>query len=110
MAKEWLEDELKHPEFQRLVEHEDFIERALDGIDALMRAEGIARDDLARRMGCTKKRVMRLFRRDRKVTLESLIDMAFHVGYRFRFHLEPLARTTPLEYRDVLDGPAGDGY
>ena len=89
-TKEWLDDELRSPQFQRLVEHEDFIERSLNEIDRLMQEKGITRNDLAGLMGCSQGSITRLFTRTRRVTVELLVDLAFHVGHRICLKFEPL--------------------
>ena len=74
-TKEWLSDRLESPEFQRLLEREDFIERYLDEIESLMDEKGVSRSDLARRMNCSRANITQMFRRTKNLTAESMVDL-----------------------------------
>lgn len=98
-TKEWLSDRLESPEFQRLLEREDFIERYLDEIESLMDEKGVSRSELARRMGCSRANITQMFRRTKNLTAESMVDLAFQLGCRIRCRLEALTRTQLPESR-----------
>lgn len=69
---------------RRLLDQESLILEATSVLSELMRAEGISRAELARRLGRSKAYVTQALRGQRNLTLRTLADLAGAVGYRVR--------------------------
>jgi len=55
----------------------------------IMEAQGISRADLARRLGKSRPWVTKVLRGDRNLTLKTITDILWELGYRARIEAEP---------------------
>lgn len=78
------------PEYERLVEEESLILEATERITEVMDAEGISKAELARRLDKSRAYVTQVLDGSRNMTLRTLSDLAFALGYRIRIEREPI--------------------
>jgi len=84
MGKSSLSERLKNPEFLKLLEREEFIESFLDMVEEEMESQGVSQRKLAKRLGCGPANLSRILRRERNMTANTMVDIAFHLGLRIR--------------------------
>jgi hypothetical protein len=86
--KDWLDKQLKDPEFQRHLAREDLIEDFLIAVEGEMLKMNVSRAELARRMGCTAPNVTQLFRRTKNLTAASMVDITHHLDLRLELSIK----------------------
>lgn len=89
MANHRLAEELASPEARRQFFQEEFILDATELIWDAMNARSMTKADLAKELGCTPPHVTQLLSGSRNMTLRTFADIAYVLGIRPRFHLEP---------------------
>lgn len=77
MAKTLVEDSISHPDEMRAFQQERMILEATEAICTLMGDQGVARVDLARRLGKTKGYITQLLDGRANMTLRTLSDVFF---------------------------------
>ena len=92
-TKGWLEKNKKNPEFSRYLAREDFIEDFLSAVEKMMAKKRITRSELAKKLGCKPPNITQIMKRTRNLTASTMVDIAFHLGYRLL--IRALPRNTP---------------
>lgn len=83
MKKETLYEEfMKEKEFERIMAQEDLIMEVTEGFCEILENENLKRSNLAQLMGKTKGYISQLLNGSRNITLRSLSDIAYYLGYR----------------------------
>lgn len=80
LYEEYVED----TEFERLMAQEDLIMDVTESFCALLEDEKISKSTLAKIMGKTKSYVSQLLNGGRNLTLRSMADIAYSLGYTIR--------------------------
>jgi transcriptional regulator with XRE-family HTH domain len=73
---------IEDPEFKRLMAQEDLIMEVTEGFCEILVENDIKRKKLAELMGRTKGYISQLLNGSRNITLRSLADIAFCLGYK----------------------------
>jgi transcriptional regulator with XRE-family HTH domain len=81
----------KSTEYQRLVEQETLIADAGEIVCELLEAQGIERQELARRLGKSKSFVTQILSGERNMTLRTLADLAYALDHRFELRYAALS-------------------
>lgn len=83
MSKKTLYEEyVEDKEFERLMAQEDLIMDVTESFWALLEKDQVSKSALAKTMGKTKGYISQLLRGGRNLTLRSMADLAFSLGYR----------------------------
>jgi transcriptional regulator with XRE-family HTH domain len=88
--REWIERQTATPEARREYEQERLVLWTTERIAELMQQAAISRADLARLLGTSRANVTGLMSGERNMTLRTLADVCFALGYRAELRLEPL--------------------
>jgi len=88
--REWIERQTATPEARREYEQERLVLWTTERIAELMQQAGVSRADLARLLGTSRANVTGLMSGERNMTLRTLADLCFALGYRAELRLEPL--------------------
>ena len=81
MTKNWMRRLTDTPEGQRLQERERLWFEVMESITGLMKAQGVSRTELARRLGVTPAYVTKLLRGTHNMTLATVSDLCFVLGH-----------------------------
>jgi transcriptional regulator with XRE-family HTH domain len=81
----------KKTDYERLVAQEALILDATETIVGLLEEQGISRRELATRLGKSKGFVSQLLSGERNMTLRTLADLGYVLGYRFSLSLRNVA-------------------
>ena len=79
--------------YQQMVEQETLILEATELICMLLEKDGVSRVELAEKLDKTKALISQLLNGHRNMTLRTLADMAFALGYRIKVDVERLETT-----------------
>ena len=98
MERKTLYDEyLKDEEFARLMEQENLIMEVTEGFCRILQEEGLSRTKLANSMGKTRGYISLLLNGRRNITLRSLSDIAYFLGYSVRiFFTKRISKSTQI--------------
>ena len=98
MERKTLYDEyLKDEEFARLMEQENLIMEVTEGFCRILQEEGLSRTKLANIMGKTRGYISLLLNGRRNITLRSLSDIAYFLGYSVRiFFTKRISKSTQI--------------
>ena len=72
---------MKEEEFERLMAQEDLIMEVTESFCEILNVKGMKRSSLAKTMGKTKGYISQILNGGRNITLRSLSDIAFSLGY-----------------------------
>jgi transcriptional regulator with XRE-family HTH domain len=75
-------DDMKDPEFQKLLTQEELILEVTETICGILKNEKISRKELADRLGKSKGFVSQLLNGGRNLTLRTVADILHVLGYR----------------------------
>ena len=85
MVKKSLYDKyVEDPEFERLMVQEDLIMDVSEDFCKLLKEKKMKRSDLANVMGKTKGLISQFLNGSRNMTLRSIADIAYHLGYKVK--------------------------
>lgn len=77
--------------YVRLVEQERLMAEAAELVETLLAKHSVHRIELAQRMGTARSHITHLLSGQRNLTLQTLAEMCFVLGYRVKLTVEPLA-------------------
>ena len=80
--KTLMDEYLEEPEFARLVAQGDLIMEVTETLCELLDKEGVSRKELADRLGKTKGFVSQLLNGGRNLTLRTVADILYVLGYK----------------------------
>jgi transcriptional regulator with XRE-family HTH domain len=92
MLDEFLEDRQNRREFVR----EELAFAATELVSELMEKEGISKAELAKRIGKSKAYVTQVLSASRNMTMHTLAELAYVLGYRIELRASPAVQ---VEYR-----------
>lgn len=98
-------------DYERLVVQETLILDATETIVELLERTGVSRQELATRLGKSKGFISQLLSGERNMTLRTLADLAYVLGYRVSLATNELAETGQLNEtvsRELSAEPVGD--
>jgi transcriptional regulator with XRE-family HTH domain len=72
---------LENENFERIMAQEDFIMEVTESFCKVLNEENISRSRLAKLMGKTKGFISQVLKGGRNLTLRSLVDLSFALGY-----------------------------
>lgn len=78
---------IKDKEFERLMAQEDFIMGVTENFCDILQDENISRSALAELMGRTKGFISQILNGGRNLTLRTMVDVAFCLGYTIELKL-----------------------
>lgn len=90
MNEAWSARQTITPEARRRYEQEHLVLNATEALSEVLDAEGLSSVELARTSGMDLAHVAALLGGSRELTLRTLSDLAFALGYRVEISLEPL--------------------
>lgn len=90
MARSAYEEFISDPNRRRLLEQERLILDATEHIYRLLEEQGLTKADLAQKLGKTPSHVTKVLYGDRNMTLRTLADFLFALGYTARITVEPI--------------------
>jgi len=99
-AKTGIERFAESPSRHRLLEQESLILEATEVLSELMARENISKAEMARRLGRSKSYVTQVLDGSANLTLRTLADLGWALGYSFRLQ----ARNQDCGYRVSLHG------
>jgi transcriptional regulator with XRE-family HTH domain len=79
--------------YERLLNQEQLILEATELVHELLNATGATKADLAERLGTTRGYVTQVLNGTRNMTLRTLADLGFALGYRVTMSAVPLDST-----------------
>lgn len=82
-------ERLQSNDFCCYYEQKKFIEDFLNKIDEEMKLKGISRSELAKRMKCKAANIAKIMRCTKNLTVEEMISIAFHLGFRLQLKVVP---------------------
>lgn len=85
------------PERRRTFAQERLIVDVSEEIWGAMRAKGVSKADLAKKLGCSKSHVTQILNGRRNMTLRSLADICFHLGLQPSFLMRSADESTANE-------------
>lgn len=91
-------------EYEQLVEQEALIFQAMELITEALQNDGLSKADLADRLGKSRAFVSQVLDGSRNMTLRTLSDLAFALGYRVHVHREAIPeirRASAVSHSDV---------
>ncbi len=96
-------------EYQRLLAQERLIFGATEQLVALLELGGVSRTELADRLGRSKPFVTQILSGERNMTLRTLADAAYVLGYEFQLDVHPAHSSggrdaAPVVHPEVADG------
>jgi hypothetical protein len=94
-------------DYEQLVTEEELILEATEAVVKLLKSTATTRQELAARLGKTKGFVSHLLSGERNMTLRSLADMGYVLGFRFRVVAEPLLSGSYAQRREARAPLAG---
>jgi transcriptional regulator with XRE-family HTH domain len=112
------EEYLKDPEFARIMSQENLIMDVTENFCEILDKEGLNRTTLAKIMGKTRGYISQLLNGGKNITLRSLADIAYALGYHVNIHFKKKAemgeqisidwnvgrrKTVPLNKIDMSD-------
>jgi transcriptional regulator with XRE-family HTH domain len=99
--REWIERQTATPEARREYEQERLVLWTTERIAEVMQQSELTRADLARLLGTSRANVTGLLSGERNLTLRTLADVCFALGYRADLRMEPLRQgefvSTPVQ-------------
>ena len=100
MSKRTIYDKMiQDKEFERLMAQEDLILEVTESFDDILKTEKVKKSTLAEMMGKTKGFVSQLLNGGRNLTLRTMSDMAFHLGYKVEFNVH---KRIKMDQRNTL--------
>lgn len=84
---DWLEERLADPDFRRYLEREEVVESFLERIEEEMKHRKMSKKKLADALGCGLSNLSQIMRRERNMTVGTMVDIAFHLGLRLKLDL-----------------------
>jgi transcriptional regulator with XRE-family HTH domain len=90
---------MRVPQFDRLVAEERLILEATELISERMETAGVTRAELAERIGTTRSHVTQLLAGNRNMTLRTLADVGFALGFEVRLAAVPVGAPAALPVR-----------
>jgi transcriptional regulator with XRE-family HTH domain len=103
MASSIINDDMRDPEFRRLLAQEELILEVTEVLCGLLEEEKISRKELAERLGKTKGFVSQLLNGGRNLTLRTVADILHVLGYRVA--LKPDKLVTHRRANNVIAFP-----
>jgi transcriptional regulator with XRE-family HTH domain len=89
--KDHFQDFVCDPERRRIYEREALAFEASESISNLMEQHEVSKSKLAELVGTSKSHVTQLLSGSRNMTMHTLADLAFVLGYKVEIHCTPLA-------------------
>ena len=93
---------IKDKEFERIMMQENLIMDVTENFCDILEREKINKSTLAKFMGKTKGYISQLLGGGRNLTLRSMVDLAFHLGYEITITLK---KRKSLKKQDVFTLP-----
>ena len=97
------EEFLSDPGRRRLFEREALAFQATEVISSLMEKEGVHKSELADRMESSKAHISQLLSGSRNMTIHTLSDLCYSLGYKIEINAVPLAKPNPFRFKRDLD-------
>ncbi|WP_419660734.1 hypothetical protein Dvar_11380 [Desulfosarcina variabilis str. Montpellier] len=88
--EQWMED----PEFERLMAQEDFIMEVTESFCDILQDENVKKNKLAVMLGKTKGYISQILGGGRNLTLRTMADIAFVLGYEIEIKFVKKAKST----------------
>jgi hypothetical protein len=116
----WFSENIVDPEFRRSYERETAAEDFLGQIEAIMRARGLSRTQLAKIMECNPANITKVMRTTNNLKLSTMVDMALALDHRIRITLQVAGTESvhcespsywprvPHQVQEDVSGKAGD--
>lgn len=95
------EDRTKDTETRRRTAHERLVCEATERIRRAMEDAGVSQAELGRLLDTSRANVSALLSGGRNMTLHTVADLAFALGWRVRIGLEPLPAEEPAPRREI---------
>lgn len=92
----WIAGHATSPEARRRYEQEQLIVWAMEAIARAMKAAGMTKADLARKLGTSRAHITQVLGGSRNATLRTLADLAWACGSRVTVSVEPLRECRPM--------------
>jgi transcriptional regulator with XRE-family HTH domain len=101
-----VKDAMGNPEIRRTYEEEVLYGEAVETIGALVANAGITQRELARRLEVSEARVSQILAGGVNLTLRSLADIGWALGFRFELDSIPMTKAERVGTPAVADPPA----